>query len=311
MLTAEAAAQIWLAWLRDERRVAAATLEAYARDVRQFIGFLTKHLGSAPDEAALSALLPADLRGFLALRARTGMGAATRGRQLAAIRSFLKWLGKARGVAVPALAGVRTPKRVPPLPRALSPAEAAEAIGGIGGTHAIRHSVDPAFQTARDEALFALLYGAGLRIGEALSLNMRDANLLASADALAVRGKGAKERLVPVLPAVRSAVVGFAGLRAGAAPQEPLFIGVRGDRLQPAVAQRILRDHRRAIGLPEHATPHALRHSFATHLLSGGADLRAIQELLGHASLSTTQRYTALDAEALLLSWRLNHPRAD
>ncbi len=166
-------------------------------------------------------------------------------------------------------------------------------------------------QAARDVALFTLLYGCGLRLSEALSLDIRDAPLPGGTAALRVKGKGGKERVVPVLPAVREAMAAYLPCRAGAGADEPLFIGARGARLDPAVAQRSLREWRRLAGLPEHATPHALRHSFATHLLGGGADLRAIQELLGHASLSTTQRYTAVDAAALLATWRKAHPRAD
>jgi integrase/recombinase XerC len=160
-------------------------------------------------------------------------------------------------------------------------------------------------------ALFTLLYGCGLRISEALALDIRDAPLPGEDAALRVLGKGAKMRIVPVLPAVRVAIGAWLEHRPGALPDEPLFLGARGKRLDPAIAQKSIRDYRRLAGLPEHATPHALRHSFATHLLGGGADLRAIQELLGHASLSTTQRYTAVDAAALLETWRRNHPRAD
>ncbi len=312
MPAAREVTEAWLGWLRAERRVAARTLSAYAADCGQFLVFLEQHLGAGPPgEGALLALSPAELRAFLAMRAKGGAGAATRGRQLAAIRSLLRWLGRRRGVSVPALAGVRTPKRTPPLPRALSPAHAASALSDIGATHAARNSREPAFQATRDRALFALLYGAGLRIGEAVALDLRDAARLLSGNALPVRGKGDKERLVPILPAVREVVAAYLPLRAGCGPGEPLFVGVRGGRLDSSMANRVLRDHRRLLGLPEHATPHALRHSFATHLLAGGADLRAIQELLGHASLSTTQRYTALDGEQLLAAWRLNHPRAD
>jgi integrase/recombinase XerC len=169
----------------------------------------------------------------------------------------------------------------------------------------------PAWQAARDAALFTLLYGCGLRIAEALSLTVAEAPLPRGTEALRITGKGGKARIVPVLPVVREAMAAWLAQRPGAEPGAPLFIGVRGARLDPAVAQKAMRDHRRLAGLPEHATPHALRHSFATHLLAGGADLRAIQELLGHASLSTTQRYTALDTEGLLATWRMAHPRAD
>jgi integrase/recombinase XerC len=165
-------------------------------------------------------------------------------------------------------------------------------------------------QAARDVALFTLLYGAGLRIAEALSLDLGDAPLPGREDALRVRGKGNKERVVPVLPAVRAAIADYLRHRGPGAADEPLFIGARGKRLDPAVAQKSLRDFRRLAGLPEHATPHALRHSFATHLLGAGADLRSIQDLLGHASLSTTQRYSAVDAAGLLATWKKAHPRA-
>jgi integrase/recombinase XerC len=157
--------------------------------------------------------------------------------------------------------------------------------------------------------LFTLLYGCGLRIAEALALNVRDAPGPGKDEPLRVVGKGSKERIVPVLPVVREAIAAWLRLHPGAAPEAPLFLGSRGKRLDPAVAQRTLRQYRRLNGLPEHATPHALRHSFATHLLAGGADLRSIQDLLGHASLSTTQRYTSVDEAQLLDVWRKSHPR--
>jgi integrase/recombinase XerC len=210
-----------------------------------------------------------------------------------------------------ALAGLRGPRLKPPVPRALTPAQAREAAAEVGSVHDPNRTELPALQAARDVALFTLLYGCGLRLGEALALDVRDAPPEGEAAALRVTGKGGKQRLVPVLPAVRAAIAAYLRLRPGAGPAEPLFLGARGARLDPAVAQRSLRHYRRLAGLPEHATPHALRHSFATHLLGGGADLRSIQELLGHASLSTTQRYTAVDATALLATWRKAHPRAD
>jgi integrase/recombinase XerC len=180
----------------------------------------------------------------------------------------------------------------------------------VGQAHDPARAARPAEQAARDVALFTLLYGCGLRISEALALDVRDAPPVGGTAALRVVGKGGKPRLVPVLPAVRAALAAYLELRPGATAAEPLFLGARGARLDPAVAQRTLRTYRRLAGLPEHATPHAMRHSFATHLLGGGADLRAIQELLGHASLSTTQRYTAVDATALLATWKRAHPRA-
>ena len=307
-MTGDSARAEFLAWLATERRASPHTLEAYGRDVAEFLGFLTQHHGAEPDLAALGALTPADLRAFLALRAKEGAGNATRARQLAAIRSFLRFLARRHGIAPLAIGAMRGPKRVQPVPRALNRADARAAGTEIGDVH---HPERPEFQAARDVALFTLLYGCGLRISEALGLNIADAPLPGSDAALRILGKGGKTRLVPVLPVVRQAMAGWMAHRGGALPDEPLFLGARGKRLDPAVAQRTLRDYRRLAGLPEHATPHALRHSFATHLLAGGADLRAIQELLGHASLSTTQRYVAVDVEGLLATWRMAHPRSD
>jgi len=307
---ARALAAGYLDWLARERRAAANTVEAYGLDLRDFLGFLTGHLGEEPDLAALAALRPLDIRAFLAARANAGAGNATRARQLAAIRGFLRHLARTRGMAPPAIANIRGPRAKPPVPRALTPEQAKEVAAHTGSIHAPGHAERPAEQAARDTALFTLLYGCGLRIAEALALDVRDAPLPGSQAALRVLGKGGKERLVPVLPAVREAVAAYLRERGGPPPEAPLFRGARGARLDPAVAERSMRHYRRLAGLPEHATPHALRHSFATHLLGGGADLRAIQELLGHASLSTTQRYTKVDAAALLETWRRAHPRA-
>ncbi|MCB4820883.1 tyrosine recombinase XerC [Roseicella aerolata] len=301
----------YLDWLARERRAAGNTVEAYGRDLADFLHFLNGHLGEEPDLGALAGLRPADLRAFLAARAAAGAGAATRARQLAAIRGFLRYLAKTRGLEPLALSTIRGPRLKQPVPRALTPEQAREAASDIGQVHDPARAERPAEQAARDVALITLLYGCGLRISEALSLDVRDAPLPGGEAALRITGKGGKQRLVPVLPAVRQAIAAYLALRPGAAPGEPLFLGARGHRLDPAVAQRSLREYRRLAGLPEHATPHALRHSFATHLLGGGADLRAIQELLGHASLSTTQRYTAVDAAGLLATWRKAHPRAD
>jgi len=309
-MTGEQARAAWLAWLAAERRASPNTLEAYGHDAAEFLGFLTRHLGGEPDMAALGALRPADLRGFLAERAAVGDGAATRARRLAAIRGFLRFLTRRHGMAALPLGAMRGPRPKPPIPRALTP-EDARAVAQDVGEHydPARHERAP-LQAARDVALFTLLYGAGLRIAEALALNLVDAPLPGRDAALRVVGKGAKERLVPVLPAVRVAMAAYLKHRGAGAPGDPLFLGARGGRLDAAVAQKSLREFRRLAGLPEHATPHALRHSFATHLLGAGADLRAIQDLLGHASLSTTQRYTAVDAAGLLATWKKAHPRA-
>jgi integrase/recombinase XerC len=291
----------FLEWMEKERRASPHTLQAYGADLADLLGFLTRHLGGEPDLKALAALRPADLRAFLAARAEAGAGNATRARQLAAVRSFMRFLARRHGISPDAIAGLRGPRLKPPAPRALREAEAREVAADTGSIE------NSPLLALRDRALFTLLYGCGLRISEALALDLRDTPRAGTG--LRVRGKGGKERLVPVLAAVEAAVNAYVGARGGGAADAPLFLGARGGRLDAAVAQKALRDYRRLAGLPEHATPHALRHSFATHLLGAGADLRAIQELLGHASLSTTQRYTSVDAARLLETWQKAHPR--
>jgi integrase/recombinase XerC len=291
----------FLEWLDKERRASPHTLEAYGADLADLLGFLTRHLGAEPDVKAIGALRPADLRSFLAFRAEKGDGASTRARKLAAIRSFLRFLARHHGIRPDAIAGLRGPRLKPPAPRALREAEAREVITQVGSVE------NSSLLALRDQALFTLLYGCGLRISEALALDVRDAPRAGTG--LRVLGKGGKQRLVPVLQAVEKAVSAYLSARGGPQPEAPLFLGARGGRLDPAIAQKALRDYRRLAGLPEHATPHALRHSFATHLLGAGADLRAIQELLGHTSLSTTQRYTSVDATRLLETWQKAHPR--
>ena len=299
-MTGEEARQAFLEWLGQERHGATLTVEAYGADIAGFLGFLAQHLGGEPDLAALAALRQADLRAWLAHEATEGAGNATRARHLSAVRSFFRFLARRHGVDNPALKLIATPRGKPPVPRALATAQACDV------TERIAEMSDAASMQARDTALFTLLYGCGLRIAEALALDVRDA----PGTTLRVVGKGGKERIVPVLPAVQEAVAAWLALHPDRQPDSPLFLGARGGRLDPEVAQRTLRNFRRLYGLPEHATPHALRHSFATHLLAGGADLRSIQDLLGHASLSTTQRYTAVDEARLVEVWRKAHPRA-
>ncbi len=292
----------FLEWLGRERRAAPLTVEAYGADLAGFVGFLTQHLGGEPDLAALGALRQADLRAWLAAEAAAGAGNATRARRLSAVRTFFRFLARRLGVENAAVGLISTPRAKKPVPRALAQGQARAVTDGIG------EMTDTAAMQARDTALFVLLYGCGVRIAEALALDVRD---VPGPDAmLRVMGKGSKERIVPMLPAVRAALAGWLALHPDRAPDSPLFVGARGGRLAAAVAQRTLRQFRRLSGLPEHATPHALRHSFATHLLAGGADLRSIQDLLGHASLSTTQRYTSVDEARLLEVWRKAHPRA-
>jgi integrase/recombinase XerC len=303
-MTGEAARIAFLGYLGQERRASPLTVEAYGADIARFLGFLTQHLGAEIDLAALAALRQADLRAWLAAEATAGAGNATRARRLSAVRSFYRFLARRHGVENPALKLIATPRSKRPVPRALATDQAREVTDSIA-----EMSVTAAMQ-ARDTALFTLLYGCGLRIAEALALDVRDAPLPGADGLLRVVGKGSKERVVPVLPAVRKAIDAWLALHPNRQPDSALFLGARGKRLDPAVAQRTLRNFRRLHGLPEHATPHALRHSFATHLLAGGADLRSIQDLLGHASLSTTQRYTSVDEARLVEVWRKAHPRA-
>jgi integrase/recombinase XerC len=220
------------------------------------------------------------------------------------VRSFFRYLARTYNVENPSVRLITTPRSKRPLPRALAPKQALSVtaeIAELSNTAAIQ---------ARDTALFTLLYGCGLRIAEALSLDVRDAPRPGGDSVLRIIGKGSKQRIVPVLPAVQEAIDTWLALHPSPEPTSPLFLGSRGKRLDAAVAQRTMRLYRRLNGLPEHATPHALRHSFATHLLAGGADLRSIQELLGHVSLSTTQRYTNVDEARLIEVWRKTHPRA-
>lgn len=303
--SAEAARTAFLDWLRQERRAAANTVEAYAYALAGFLGFLTRHLGQEPDLPALAGLSPADVRAWLADLSNQGLKPASRAQHLSALRSFTRWLNRRMDVDVTATRAVVAARLRPALPRALSVDQARDVASHIDAV-----AEEPALQ-ARDVAFFSLLYGSGLRISEALGLNVRDAHGLASNPTLTVLGKGAKTRIVPVLPAVRQAIDAWLALHPNPRPDAPLFLGARGKRLDPAVAQKVLRTYRRLAGLPEDATPHALRHSFATHLLAGGADLRSIQDLLGHASLSTTQRYTAVDQAALLAVWRRTHPKGN
>lgn len=301
---ADTARREFLGWLAGERRAATLTVEAYSRDVAAFLGFLTNHLGAEPDLDSLARLRASDIRAWLAHEAMGGAINATRARHLSAVRSFFRYLSRHHDVDNAQLKLIQSPRAKKPLPKALARAEAISVANDVGDL-----TGDTA-RAARDTALFSLLYGSGLRIAEALALDVRDAPPPGGADALRVIGKGSKERIVPVLPVVRDAIAAWLRHHPDRSPGAPLFVGARGGRLQSGIARRTLREFRRQNGLPEHATPHALRHSFATHLLGAGADLRAIQELLGHASLSTTQRYTHVDEAALLDVWRKAHPRA-
>ncbi len=291
----------FLDWLARARQASPLTVSAYGRDLGAFRAFLTGHLGREPWLADLQTLTQADLRAWLAHEAAQGVVNATRARHLSAVRSLFRFLARQRGIANPAPGLLHTPRARPPVPRALTPPQALAVANDIGEA-----ADDPALQ-ARDTALFTLLYGAGLRISEALSLDV--GSVPDGADTLLVQGKGGKQRLVPLLPAVRQALAAWLRLHPRRQPDAPLFLGVKGGRLDARVARRVIEAFRALAALPAHATPHALRHSFATHLLAGGADLRSIQELLGHASLSTTQRYTGIDAAGLRAVWQRAHPR--
>jgi len=300
----QAERQAWLERLRSERRLAALTVEAYERDTRQFLQFLTGYLGAPPGVRDLAELRPADLRGFLAQRRAAGAEARSLARGLSGIRSLLRFLER-KGLANAAGArAMRAPRQPKSLPRPLTAVDAREVV-----TAEAQLAEEPWIR-ARDAAALTLLYGCGLRISEALGLP-GDALASQSEQVLRITGKGGKTRLVPVLPAARRAVEEYRRLcpyELGASA--PLFRGARGGPLNPAILQRAMQRLRGALGLPDTATPHALRHSFATHLLGKGGDLRVIQELLGHASLSTTQIYTGVDAARLLDVYEAAHPRA-
>jgi len=295
----------WLGYLGAERRMSPKTLEAYRRDVLQFLQFLAGHLGEAPSLKALAALTPSDVRAFLAARRADNIGSRSLMRTLAGIRAFARYLEKNGKGKVGALAAVRSPKIAKTLPRPLTVAGAR----GVTDPQAAAGDDREPWIYARDAAVLALLYGCGLRISEALGL--RRAEFGDGRDAVTVTGKGRKQRMVPLIGPVQKLVADYLALCPYGLPEQgPLFVGAKGGPLSPRIVQLAMARLRGALGLSETATPHALRHSFATHLLARGGDLRSIQELLGHASLSTTQIYTEVDAERLIAAYRRAHPRA-
>ena len=301
-----AALGAWLRHLASERRMSPLSVEAYARDVRQFVAFLAEYQGKDPALATIDALSASDVRAFMAKRRSSDVGSRSLLRQLAGIRSFARFCEREEWARTSALGAVRAPKLARTLPKPLGAEPACEVADGRGFAGEDR----PAWTRARDTAVLALLYGAGLRISEALGIRRRDAPI-ADVEALTVLGKGQKVRQVPIIMPVREAIAHYVALCPFPLPGAgPLFVGVRGGALSPRIIQLAMERLRGALDLPDSATPHALRHSFATHLLSRGGDLRTIQELLGHASLSTTQIYTAIDGARLLESYRANHPRA-
>jgi integrase/recombinase XerC len=296
----------WLSTLASERRLSPKTVEAYARDLRQFVTFLAGHLGEAPSPALIVALKPLDVRAFMSARRHEGIESRSLMRQLAALRSFARHLEREGHGAAAAFAAVRGPRIAKSLPKPVA-AEAALAMTDEGTRAGEERD---AWVLARDAAVLALLYGCGLRISEALGLARRDAPT-AVIDSVRVLGKGGKTRAVPVIQPVRQAVETYLAICPYSLPPEgPLFVGQKGGSLSPRIIQLAVARLRGALGLDESATPHALRHSFATHLLARGGELRAIQELLGHASLSTTQIYTKVDSARLLAAYQSAHPRA-
>jgi len=288
----------WHAHLAHEKRRSEHTRRAYMATAERFCAFLSEYRGGAVDRAMLAKLTPNDLRAYLADRRAEGLGNASAARELSALRGFLRFVGGS-GASVPPLRGPRVKKG---LPRPVSPAEA------LALAQDVEDNARQGWTGTRDFALLLLLYGAGLRIGEALGLT---GAALPLGETLRVTGKRNKTRVVPILPAVAAAVTRYVETCPyPIAKDAPLFIGARGGPLAPGVVRASVRTARRALGLSERTTPHALRHSFATHLLAGGADLRSLQELLGHASLASTQVYTAVDAAHLLDIYRSAHPRA-
>lgn len=307
-LSPDIAAEIarWLTHLGAERRMSPKTLDAYQRDVAQFLIFLADHLGGKPKLADLGILTPQDIRAFMASRRGSDIGARSLMRALAGVRSFARFLERNGKGKVAALSAVRAPKIARTLPKPLA-MTAAKRIADLD----LRAGEErEPWIFARDAAVLALLYGSGLRIAEALSLKRGDVPSPGDGDTITVTGKGNKTRMVPVLHQVLQLIADYiAACPYGLPADGPLFVGARGGPLSPRIIQLTMERMRGALGLPDSATPHALRHSFATHLLSRGGDLRAIQELLGHASLSTTQIYTEVDGERLLQAYKSAHPR--
>ncbi|MGC2778875.1 MAG: tyrosine recombinase XerC [Bradyrhizobium sp.] len=296
----------WLAHLRSERRLSPKTVEAYARDLRQCLQFLCTHWGEQVTLARFAALEAADIRAFMAMRRADDIAGRSLMRTLAGLRSFGRFLEREGKGKVGALSAIRAPKIAKSLPKPL-PMDAAKRLADADERAGEARET---WVLARDAAVMALLYGSGLRISEALGLKRREVPRPGEGDVLVVTGKGNKTRMVPVLQNVLQLIDEYARLCPYALPAEgPMFVGAKGGPLSPRIIQLAMERLRGALGLPDSATPHALRHSFATHLLSRGGDLRAIQELLGHASLSTTQIYTGIDAERLLQVYASAHPR--
>jgi integrase/recombinase XerC len=292
----------WLASVKSLQGAADKTIEAYRRDLSGFLGFLAGYHGELTARDSLKSVSLRDMRAWMARERTRGVSARSLARALSAIKGFYRWFGERDGFEPTAVLATRAPKFQAKLPRPV----AVDAARALIDTVDLQHT-EP-WIAARDVAVVTLLYGCGLRISEALSLQVKDTPL---GDVLRMRGKGGKTRLVPVIDAAKNAVVAYQKLNPHSGnPDDPLFRGARGGALNPRLIQRVMERARLQLGLPASATPHALRHSFATHLLAGGGDLRTIQELLGHASLSTTQAYTAIDQARLMEVYAAAHPMA-
>lgn len=297
----------WYDQLSAERRASSHTLAAYVRDLAAFLGFIAEHQGGPPNLTDLAALKSGDFRAWLAHRTQSGLARSSTGRALSVVRGFYRFLDRETIAHNAAIGAIRAPRRTQTVPKALAVVEMTDLLDSAHEPE--RESSEP-WVAARDVAVLTLLYGGGLRISEALNLNRRDAP--EAGGTLVIAGKGGKQRRVPVLPIIADSIAAYvAACPYTLAPDGPLFVGVRGGRLNPRMVQGRVQTLRAQLGLPKEATPHALRHSFATHLLGAGGDLRTIQELLGHASLSTTQRYTDVDTERLLDVYARAHPRAE
>lgn len=293
----------WLRFLQTEKRFSDHTVSAYQRDLARFLVFQAGHLGAPPAPADLGNLTVSEFRAFLASRRGEGLTSRSMARVLSSLRSFFRYLDKVENIRNAAISVVRSPKVPRSIPRPLSEVGAQDVIVEVAAM------AGEDWVAARDMAVMTLLYGCGLRISEALSLNVND--LPKGGDSMVIRGKRNRQRMVPVLPVVREAIETYTAMvPLKLDPEGPLFLGQRGARLGPRAIQKAMERVRRTLGLPESATPHAMRHSFATHLLAGGGDLRCIQELLGHASLSSTQHYTEVDSASLLATYQKAHPRA-
>jgi integrase/recombinase XerC len=293
----------WQEWLAIEKNVSPHTASSYQLDLKRFLEFLNTYKGSFVTRDILQNLELIDFRAFLSARLQQGVGHRSNARAISMLRTFYLFLNRRYGISNTSIKMIRSAKFLSTLPRPLSPQEA------INVTEEASIDTEESWVSARDQALFTLLYGCGLRISEALQLSIAD--MMNATDTILIKGKGDKERLVPLLPQVKAKVMLYIDMH----PQKntlqaPLFIGVKGDRLQANVAQKQLRQLRLQLGLPDTATPHALRHSFATHLLAAGGDLRTIQELLGHVSLSSTQKYTKIETSHLADIYKKTHPRS-